>query len=37
MAAGLDVTETAMELGYQTPSALSDAFRRTFGTPPSRF
>jgi AraC-like DNA-binding protein/quercetin dioxygenase-like cupin family protein len=37
LSAGLSVTETALEAGYQSPSAFIAAFRRCFGTTPSRY
>ncbi len=37
LAAGDSVTETALSLGYDSPSAFSAMFRRNFGATPSRF
>jgi AraC-like DNA-binding protein/quercetin dioxygenase-like cupin family protein len=37
LAAGHGVTETALAVGYQTPSAFTDAFGRSFGTSPARY
>jgi AraC-like DNA-binding protein len=34
---GEPVTQVAMELGYNSSSALSAVFRRVLGAPPSRF
>ncbi|MFD0331288.1 helix-turn-helix domain-containing protein [Streptacidiphilus monticola] len=35
--AGRSVTATAAACGYATPSAFTEAFRRTFGTTPSQY
>jgi AraC-like DNA-binding protein/quercetin dioxygenase-like cupin family protein len=37
LAAGRPVTEVALEVGYQTPSAYIDAFKDLFGTTPARY
>lgn len=37
LAAGVSVTVTALECGYETSSAFIAAFRRTFGTTPARY
>ena len=34
--AGASVTEVALEVGYDSPSAFSQAFRRQFGRSPSQ-
>jgi len=33
----MDLTTLALDLGYSSHSHFSDAFRRTFGAPPSSF
>src|SRR5262245_23314102 len=37
LAAGMPVTQVALELGYESPSAFTAMFRRTLGAPPSRY
>ncbi|MEI2415502.1 helix-turn-helix transcriptional regulator [Orrella sp. JC864] len=37
LSAGLSVTQVALELGYESPSAFSTMFRRTLGTSPRAF
>ncbi|MBY4895788.1 helix-turn-helix transcriptional regulator [Cupriavidus sp. AU9028] len=37
LSAGAPVTEVALELGYDSPSAFSSMFRKALGTPPSAF
>lgn len=37
LAGGASVTQTALEAGYQSPSAFIAAFRKTFGVTPSRY
>ena len=37
LANGASVTVTALEAGYQSPSAFIAAFKRTFGTTPARY
>lgn len=37
LAGGASVTETALEAGYQSPSAFIAAFKREFGVTPSRY
>ena len=37
LARGHSVTETALDAGYQSPSAFIAAFKRTFGVTPSRY
>jgi AraC-like DNA-binding protein len=37
LAAGCSVTTVSLDLGYETPSAFIEAFRRTFGTTPGRY
>jgi AraC-like DNA-binding protein/mannose-6-phosphate isomerase-like protein (cupin superfamily) len=37
LAAGEPVTTVALDLGYDSPSAFTAMFRRTLGTPPSRY
>jgi AraC-like DNA-binding protein/quercetin dioxygenase-like cupin family protein len=37
LASGVAVTETALEAGYQSPSAFTAAFKRAFGVTPSRY
>jgi AraC-like DNA-binding protein len=37
LAAGASVTEVAMAVGYDSPSAFTAHFRRTLGVPPSRY
>lgn len=37
LCAGAGVTEAALDCGYQSPAAFSEAFSRQFGVPPSRF
>jgi AraC-like DNA-binding protein len=37
LAAGQPVTRIALDLGYDSPSAFTAMFRRTFGTTPSRY
>lgn len=37
LAEGRPVTEVALDLGYDSPSAFSAMFRRTLGVPPSRY
>ncbi|WP_395443125.1 AraC family transcriptional regulator [Caulobacter sp. UC70_42] len=37
LCAGAGVTETALDCGYQSPAAFSEAFSRQFGVSPSRF
>lgn len=37
LSAGASVTQTALDAGYQSPSAFIAAFKRTFGTTPARY
>jgi AraC-like DNA-binding protein len=37
LAAGRSVTTVSFDLGYETPSAFIEAFRRAFGTTPGRY
>lgn len=37
LSAGISVTETALDVGYATPSAFIAAFKTTFGAPPRHF
>jgi len=37
LAAGESVTEVALDLGYQSPSAFTSMFRRALGTSPTRY
>jgi len=37
LANGASVTETALEAGYQSPSAFIAAFKRAFGQTPARY
>lgn len=37
LARGSSVTQTALDAGYQSPSAFIAAFKRTFGVTPSRY
>ena len=37
LAAGVQVTYVALDLGYESASAFTAMFRRSFGIPPSRF
>jgi AraC-like DNA-binding protein len=37
LAADMTVTEVALEVGYESPSAFIAAFRRFFGATPSRY
>ena len=37
LTAGASVTETALDCGYQSPAAFSEAFARQFGVTPGRF
>jgi AraC-like DNA-binding protein len=37
LARGCSVTDTALDAGYQSPSAFIAAFKRTFGVTPSRY
>lgn len=37
LAAGAGVTEVALDLGYDSPSAFTAMFRRTLGQPPRRY
>jgi len=37
LAEGRPVTQVALDLGYDSPSAFSAMFRRTLGVPPSRY
>jgi len=37
LADGRSVTTVSLDLGYETPSAFIDAFRRAFGTTPGRY
>jgi len=37
LAAGESVTSVAMDLGYETPGAFTQVFRKFFGVPPSKY
>ncbi|PIC01361.1 helix-turn-helix transcriptional regulator [Caulobacter sp. X] len=37
LSAGVSVTETALDCGYQSPAAFAEAFTRRFGVSPTRF
>jgi AraC-like DNA-binding protein len=37
LAAGQPITQIALDLGYESPSAFTAMFRRAFGTTPSRY
>jgi AraC-like DNA-binding protein len=37
LALSKSVTQVAMELGYESPSAIISMFRKTLGTTPSRY
>jgi len=37
LAAGVQVTNVALDLGYESVSAFTAMFRRSFGTPPTRY
>jgi AraC-like DNA-binding protein len=37
LATGHSVTATALDVGYNSPSAFTAMFRRTFGVPPTHY
>jgi AraC-like DNA-binding protein len=37
LSAGQSITKVAFEVGYDSPSAFTAMFHRTFGVPPSQF